>query len=134
MFSIVSHRRHNLLVVVCLLLVVCVGCGSGSGPWKLDVDVARNSLETSLKAWKGGEAPAALEQKSPKIIVGDVDWKTGKKLLAFKVRDSDSSEGTNLRKIVELTLQSESGQPIRVDAAYLISTRPIITVFRQETE
>lgn len=134
MFYVMSPRRHHLLAVVCLLLVACIGCGSGSGPWKLDVDLARESLETSLKAWKEGETPAALEQKSPKIIVGDVDWKSGKKLLEFKVKDGDSNEGTNLRKFVELTLQSESGQPIRVDAAYLISTRPIITVFRQETE
>ncbi len=132
MFLVVSVRRCNLLVVVSLLMVACVGCGSG--PWKLDVDVACESLETSLKAWKAGETPVVLEQKSPKIIVGDVDWKAGKKLLEFKIRDSDSNEGTNLRKFVELTLQSESGQPIRVDAAYLISTRPVITVFRQESE
>ncbi len=134
MFHGVSVRQRYVLVVRGLLLAACVGCGSSSGPWKLDVEIARESLETSLKAWKAGETPATLEQKSPKIIVGDFDWKAGKKLLDFKVRDNDSNEGTNLRKFVELTLQSESGQPIRVDAAYLISTRPIITVFRQETE
>ncbi len=134
MLCVMFARQPAARWVGSLLLAVCVGCGSSSGPWKLDAEIARESLEASLKAWKAGEPASSLEQKSPKIIVGDVDWSAGKKLLEFKIRDEESNEGTNLRKSVELTVQAESGPPLRVEAAYLISTRPVITVFRQETE
>lgn len=125
-------RQRHFLWACNLLLTVCVGCSSG--PLKLDAEIARESLEASLTAWKAGESVSSLEQKSPKIIVGDFDWKAGKKLLAFKIQDDESNQGANLRKSVELTLQAESGTPNRVNAVYLVSTRPVITVFRQESE
>lgn len=116
---------------LCLFLALSVGCRS-NGP--VNGDVARKSLETALTTWKAGEPPTSLEQKSPRIIAGDFDWQAGQKLVDFKIQEQDGREGNNLRKSVELTLQSGSGKPVRVVAEYLITTHPVITVVRQETE
>lgn len=129
MSQICLGSRFSLSLILCLVL--CIGCSS-NGP--VNGDVARKSLETALTTWKSGEPSASLEQQSPRIIAGDFDWQAGRKLVDFKIQEQDGREGNNLRKSVELTLQSGSGKPVRVTAEYLITTHPVITVVRQETE
>lgn len=114
-----------------LLLATLAGCGGSAA---VKVDVASQSLDTVLTAWKSGDTATSLEQQSPKIIAGDFDWRAGKKLVDFKIRDEGAAEGGNLRKSAELTLQADSGPATRVVAEYLITTDPVITVVRQETE
>lgn len=125
-------NRRVTVSLLSVLLGLSIGCGARTYP--LDTDTARQSLETALSTWKSGEPSSVLESKSPKIIANDFDWRASKKLLDFKIQDDEASQGSNLRKSVELTLASESGTPERVEAVYLVTTRPAITVVRQELE
>lgn len=124
------RRVYGNAAAVGLWLAVCAGCGDRV--YKLDEEIARQSLATTLDVWKSGESSSTLESKSPKIIAIDFDWRASKKLLDFKLHDTDAGEGSSLRKSVELTLASPSGKPEKVEALYLVSTRPAITVVRQE--
>mgnify|MGYP003384673461 CR=1 FL=1 len=132
MCRVLKLRLCSLRLSCWLLLLACGGCGSG--PLKLDSEIARDALETTLKAWQSGDSASDLAKRSPAIIVSDIDWKAGKKLVEFNVRKEESAAGSSLRKSVELVLKAESASPTRVEAVYVISTRPVITVFRQENE
>src|SRR5512138_1389230 len=94
-----SLSRHVWFLVTAAL----VGCQQTSRDLPLDQDVARSACERALMAWQEGKAPADLK---PEIVVGDHDWKTGRKLVGFEMLPEDVfNDGTNLHIPVRLTLQ-----------------------------
>jgi hypothetical protein len=116
-------RAIGLLVAAAL-----VGCQQTSRDLPLDQDVARSACERALMAWQEGKAPADLK---PEIVVGDHDWKSGRKLVAFEMLPEDEfNDGTNLHIPVRLTLQDDTGKESSADALYVVGTSPVITVFR----
>jgi hypothetical protein len=106
------------------------GCNQGARSLMLDQDVARQSLETFLKSWQEGKAPADLKNATPAIIVGDADWEAGKKLVEYKRLPEEKSDGTNLHMVAELTLRRADGNLSKRKINYVVGTSPVITIFR----
>lgn len=115
------------LLSVLVVFATLVGCGPK--PAKLDKDVAKTSLNTFLEAWKSGETPQALKAKSPSIIAKDADFDAGRKLVEYKIVDSEKSDGSNLTALVELTV-GEGDNTKKRQVNYVIGTSPVITVFQ----
>lgn len=136
-----TTRRHphvafqlSLVAIALLAAGLFCGCGSSGGAPHFDEAVARNSLTTVLDAWKQGQAPAALQQGSPKIIVGDMQWNAGAKLMDYEVLEPSSNDGSNLRVRVALKLEDATGHSSQRQVEYLVGTSPQITVFSQEPD
>lgn len=120
------------LAVAAALLTV-VGCGARSARnLKLDKELAHNSLETCLKAWKSREKIESLTQLKPPMICRDSDWETGATLQDFKFVGVETDDGTNLHSAVELSMLDKYGREVRKSVKYVVGTSPSITVLREE--
>lgn len=113
-----------------LLLFVCAGCGSSHALHPVAPDTARKSLETVLEGWKAGKSPDAWRGEKPEIVVQDVDWSMGKKLVAYEIVGEGKAVDANLHCDVKLELAEGAGTTSRT-VHYLVGTSPVITVFRQ---
>ncbi|MEX2317574.1 MAG: hypothetical protein WD669_10515 [Pirellulales bacterium] len=123
-----AKRNVFRLTIVSLVLTVC-GCGDGLGP--VDPEAARNTLTKALDAWKGGSQPSALSQQEPPIVVSDLFWESGRKLVSYKVTGQGTADSRgNLRVPVTLTLQAPK-QPETFAATYIVTVSPKMTVFRE---
>lgn len=113
-----------------LVLTVCLmpGCHRG-----LDSDVdsaqADKALQTALEAWKGGKSQADLEKGHPSIIMNEDDWRTGKRLLDFKM-EKGALSGRQVRCRVRIKLQDKDDKSVERDAVYIIDTTPRIVIVR----
>jgi len=124
-------HRTSLAAVAALLLC---GCGEGthySAPVK--PDVARQTLELTLKEWQSGSKVDALRGHTPEIVVQDLDWNAGTKLLAFEVLGDGEAIDANLYAKVKLTLQAADGKEVEKTVTYCVGTSPVLTVFRDPT-
>jgi hypothetical protein len=119
-------KRLALFVV----FTVCVmpGCHRS-----LDSDAdpaqADKVLQTALEAWKGGKSQADLEKGQPSIIMNEDDWRTGKRLLDFKM-DKGALSGRQVRCRVHIKLQDKDDKAVERDAVYIIDTTPRIVIVR----
>lgn len=113
-----------------LLLLVCVGCGSSHALHPVAPDTARKSLETVLEGWKAGKTPDAWRGEKPEIVVQDVDWSMGKKLVGYEIVGEGKAVDANLHCDVKLELAEGTGTTSKT-VHYLVGTSPVITVFRQ---
>jgi hypothetical protein len=71
-----------------LSLVVCGSLGCGKSPearYVPDTNVARQSLEAALNAWKNGEARESVKLQDKPISLTDSRWQSGKKLESFEI-------------------------------------------------
>ena len=114
-----------------LLLILTAGCGRGAQGLSLDKSVARESLAAALDAWKAGETPGSLKDRSPSIVVGDPDWNSGRRLEAYKLLPEETDDGTNLHATAELVLQDARAGRQTQRITYVVGTDPVITVFRR---
>lgn len=115
--------------LVCSALAT--GCGSGlyqSAP--VDSSKARETLTYVMDSWKNGEALEDLEDEEPSVVVQDMDWKNGIKLMAYEVVGQAKEQGANLVATVKLTLKDESGTESEKTVSYTVGTAPVLTVFR----
>ena len=115
---------------LCLLLTSLAGCGSGPPPsFPLDSQLAVASVEKAMQAWVAGQQPKDLQ---PDIIIGDVEWGSGKKLVSFEILTKDqTSDGSNLHIPVKRKLNSK-GKISESTVAYVVGTSPQVTIFPQE--
>lgn len=107
-------------------LVGCGGSGSGSGG---NEEEARAALNKALDAWKAGRSAAEMRSEDPEIVVGDSDWKQGKKLVAYEI-SSGMFDGKYLRVPVTLTVAQPPRGNRKLVVNYIVGTRPVITIFR----
>lgn len=115
-----------------VLLVAVLGCTKGpqrADP--VDPETARNTLRVVLESWKKGERPAALQQRTPPVVVQDMDWETGHQLIDYQIKGPDAAEDANLLCPVTLTLRSPEGEVLNKDVTYIVGTSPRLTVFRK---
>jgi hypothetical protein len=119
-----------LVAVGIVLCLFASGC-SGGGPGRVDAPLARQSLQTVLESWKNGDQPRALQDRSPKIVVQDVDWEAGRALVDFEIVGAGKFDDANLRCPVALTLKEKSGRKVKKQVRYVVGTSPAITVFRE---
>jgi hypothetical protein len=127
----VVGRNAALLVVVGLLLHAG-GCGSGVGA--ATEEAARDALKSALDSWKSGRKAEDMRNESPEVIVGDSDWKHGRRLVGYEIAGSGSFDGKNLRVPVKLTLAHPPRGNRTVIANYIVGTQPVVTLFRDAEE
>lgn len=123
--TLVGQRGIGLLIVTLLF----AGC-DGNTAYPLRSDVANETLNSTLEAWKSGKKPEDLQQATPPVTVQDMDWTGGAKLLAFDVQPDAKSLDANLIAKVKLSLQSPDGKKESKTVTYMVGTDPALTVFR----
>jgi hypothetical protein len=119
---------QRFTIAIPLAILVISGCSRGLDP-DSDVSVADNALRTSLDAWKSGKSQEDLEKGQPSIIMNEDDWRTGKKLLDFKM-EKGALSGRQVRCKVHIKLQGKDGKTTERDAFYIIDTTPRIVIVR----
>ncbi len=128
-----SRVPLRLLLPMFLILslsVPTIGCAGTSGNDTVRPDVAKETLIAALTAWMGGELPEHLQTRSPAIVVQDMDWSAGHKLLDFELLGDGKSVGANLSIEVQLTLVDTEDKKNEQKVWYLVGTDPALTVFR----
>ena len=119
-------RRLALYVV--LVLCLLPGCHR---TMHTDVSPAEadRALQTALEAWKGGKSQEDLQKGQPSIIMNEDDWRTGKRLLDFKM-EGGALSGRQVRCRVHIKLQDKDDKMTEKDATYIIDTIPRIVIVR----
>lgn len=118
------------LLHVTVLAICSVGCSDGANPYPVRSDVARQTLETALDAWKAGNEPSKLRDDNPTIVVQDLDWSAGTQLTAYELVNEGKAVGANLSIEVRLELKDKAGKVSQKSVWYLVGTDPSLTVFR----
>lgn len=132
-FAAQKFLRLKQRLVVPMLIVLSVtiqGIGCSEPADDVRPNVAKETLITALTAWKNGDSPPLLQEKSPAIVVQDMDWTAGAKLQDFQLQGDGKSVGANLSIEVELTLVDAAGASTQQKVWYLVGTDPALTVFR----
>jgi hypothetical protein len=106
------------------------GCSGFGGVAPVDAKRARDALRTALDGWKNGETPAALKDRSPSIVVQDVDWLAGARLVDYQVSGDGTEVEANLHVPVKLSLQVRK-RAVKKSVSYIVSTSPYVAVFRE---
>jgi hypothetical protein len=126
-----TPRRASWSAGVLMLMLACGGCGPSARP--SDHGEGRKALQAVLDAWKGGEKPDVLAQRSPSIHVSDGDWMSGLLLKSYKADDEGKLVGTDLSYSVVLELKTPKGKVTKKTAVYAVTTHPLILVLRQDS-
>ena len=118
--------------LACVALLAACGCSSqGPRAAPVDPDVARSTLRTVLDAWKSGETPESLQNRSPSIVAQDMDWKMGHQLIDYAIEGEGEAVDANLYSPVRLQLRSPEGRESTKNVRYIVGTDPVLTVFRE---
>jgi hypothetical protein len=112
------------------LLLLC-GCSRGL-PEPPDPDQARKALVSALDAWQRGDSAADLRSRDMAVHFADVDWREGCKLQAYKILPGQQDRASSLRVPVSLSLRDSRGKATEKRVAYLVGTRPVITIIRED--
>ncbi len=125
----------NAIVLARLFLLLFVlaasGCGSGysSQAHRVESKTARETMLAVLESWKAGENPEAWQQKDPSVVIQDFDWMGGAELATYEIL-SEKAIDANLHCEVRLQLQAADDRRSEKTVTYLVSTSPVLTVFR----
>lgn len=118
----------RLATIVALSVGLLQGCGRGLDK-DADPEEGVKALHAALAAWKDGKTQAEVEALTPSILVNDDDWRTGKRLLAFKVEESGLS-GRQVRCRARIKLGGKDGKTVEQWATYIIDTTPRLVIVR----
>jgi hypothetical protein len=130
----------TLWVIIAALLALATlllpGCSNPGTAHAVDSPRARDALKSALDEWKKGQGPKSLESSSTPVVVQDVDWAAGAKLIDYQLVDDGMAEDANLRVRVKLTMSGgqpqgkTAGKTAEKSVWYLVTTSPKVTVFR----
>lgn len=107
------------------------GCSRGFNNAPVDAAKARETLRTALESWKNGDKVDALQSASPPIYVIDTEWQGGAKLKDYQIVGDGEMKDAQLYCPVRLTVSGPSGQDVKREVTYMISTAPNLTVSRK---
>jgi hypothetical protein len=113
-----------------LLLLLSIGCSSGGNPYPVNSQLAEETLNRTLDAWKDGKTPEEMQEETPPVVVQDMDWMNGKKLLEFEVLDDSQAVDANLIAKVKIKMSTGDGKMTERTVTYVVGTAPKLTVFR----
>lgn len=119
-----ADSRRVLPLLICLSLVGC------SASHRVQPDVAEKTLRTTLESWKNGQTAESLQKAAPPIVVQDLDWTGGAKLVNFEILPGGKPVDANLYAQVKLTLRDAKGSETERTVTYVVGTSPVLTVFR----
>jgi hypothetical protein len=114
-------------VLVAAWLLLCAGCGGGGV--SATEEAAHDALTKALDAWKAGRKADEMRQERPEFVVGDRDWKQGRRLVGYEIADG-KFDGKNLRVPVSLTMLQPPRGNRKFVVNYIVGTRPVVTIFR----
>jgi hypothetical protein len=109
-----------------LLPLLAFGCGDRPVAAPVKPDVARETLKTTLDAWKAGRPIETLVNDKPPVVAQDFDWMAGTKLDAYEVLNEGVAQDANLKVAVRLTLHGKGIKTVN----YIVGTDIKLTVFR----
>src|SRR5262245_18140607 len=120
-------RRSAFLI---LLGVPLLGSGCGGPVAQKDLDLGKDSVTAALEAWKKGDKPDSLKQRSPAIEITDDDWTHGLRLIDYQVTKTYGDYDKTVRCAVKLTLQGRVGKQSQREVVYQVLTQPNIVIAR----
>ncbi|MDG3004120.1 hypothetical protein [Paludisphaera mucosa] len=123
-----TRRTAGALALALGLASAATGCGTGVAH-PVDPGGAMVALKTTLDAWKEGKDPESLKTAASPIVVQDMEWQSGAKLVDYHVEGDGSPADANLEVRVKLNLTAK-GKKVERNAHYLVTTSPAVTVFR----
>jgi hypothetical protein len=112
-----------------IVIISAAGCGHSMGP-DADPSEAVTVLQTALETWKRGEQPESLQGHSPPIWFNEDDWKSGVKLIDYKLDNKTTMYGRQVRCLVNLTTEKNNRKSER-KIAYLVDTTPNRVIARE---
>jgi hypothetical protein len=124
-FQCFTWQQSMLLLILSSGLIGCGGNAHAVKP-----DVAQQTLRSALDSWKSGQTVESLKKGSPSIVVQDLDWSGGAKLLDYEVLDGGKPVDANLQAKVKLKLRDAKDVESEKTVSYLVGTSPVLTVFR----
>jgi hypothetical protein len=130
MKSIVS--RYVRLSFVGFMIFMTSGCGASNTGSQADPNEAEKTIKLVLDAWKNGEKLSDVSMREPGIVINDMDWTLGHKLVSYKPSSEARVAGNDMQYPVELELKSPKGRIVKKQAIYHISTTPQKLVLRQD--
>lgn len=118
-----------------LATMLLPGCSNPSLAHAVDAPQARDALKTALDGWKKGETPESLANSSPPMIVQDMEWASGAKLIDYELVGDGKALDANLSIQVKLTVSGGAAsktpaKPTEKKVWYMVGTSPKVTVFR----
>ena len=111
-----------------VVLLVCGGCGDAEAQKQLDL--AKQSVQTALDAWKRGDSWESLKTAATPIEFHDDDWQASAKLLEFELLNTYPDTDKLPRCAVRLKIQHDKKDPVDLNVTYQIVTTPKIIVAR----
>ncbi len=129
MNSDMNFRAVRVVNLLCLL-IACLPAGCGPRVYGVNQSLARETLVQVLDRWKAGATPESLQSGSPKIVVQDMDWMSGVKLADYEITGPEKVLESNLVVKVKLDLVDKSDQKVSKTVGYVVTTNPVLTVFR----
>ena len=130
MKSIVS--RDASLSLVGFVIFMTSGCGASNTGSQADPNEAEKTVKLVLDAWKNGEKLSDVSMREPGIVINDMDWTLGHKLVSYKPSSEARVAGNDMQYPVELELKSPKGRIAKKQAIYHISTTQQKLVLRQD--
>ena len=118
--------------VVALLLLSGCGQRNVAMPPAADPSLARQALERALTQWQAGQTADALAAAEPKTYVNDFEWRDGRKLKQFAVAGPAEEVGVQVRLPVSIDVEYSTGQIVRSQVSYSISTAPVVSIVRDD--
>lgn len=109
-----------------------VGCSGPQVPIS-DKAQAKKVAEQVLDAWKSGSAMDEMKDLSPPIIVSEDLWRKNVILNAYSFNGEGSMLGPNVRFEIQLKYNDGGGRDVERAFAYLVTTTPVITFFREDS-
>lgn len=131
--SVMRPQAWRLLLVLGGMLWLC-GCGEADQamPPPSNPEAARQALEKALAHWQSGQTADALASATPQMYVSDFDWRDGRKLKQFQVAGPPEEVGLQVRLPVAIDVEDGSGQVIRSQVSYSVSTTPVVSIVRDD--
>jgi hypothetical protein len=117
-------------VLAAVSVALCCGCGGRAKADPVNPEQARQTLRTVLEGWKSGEPFDQWTNRSPKIVVQDLDWQSGTKLAGYEVLGPGKALDANLYCDVRLKVVGPRREIVQKTATYVVGTDPVLTVFR----
>ena len=123
----------NASLAVLTLMFIC-GCGrtvpiaNMLGP-----EDAATYLTQVLDVWKNGQPSNSMMQLVPPVLVRDLDWEAGHKLIGYSVKGAPERYGHSIRINVELTVSTASNVQRKQIVRYSVSTGEMTVVMRDDT-
>ena len=124
------HRILNAAALPFVLAAaLSAGCQAEIAP--TNAERARETLVSTLDAWKSGETAEAYTARSSVTAI-DSKWQAGTKLVGYEVLGDGQMDGFDWQLKVRLSLKDSKGKSFDEKAIYNVSTTPALVVVRNE--